>query len=197
MEASPAPAPAPPPPQSIMVKRCSTWPHIHINKYATKKGGKKPWRGSPNAPMWHSHCMVIFRFAFSVIYRGSKLVVGWSWTPLDHNRFEKKNKIKKKKKISFIIPHPIVHPLSLFLLLTPLGWYLWRVQHKVWCLKSAPTCKWFTNIRSQSMMKRIINSHNSAWFGHLKTKESNLAAFHTIIQSIQNSTVLEPLILYL
>ena len=47
-------------------------------------------------------------------------------------------------------------------------------------------------------MKRIINSQ--LWFGHLRTKEikeSNLEACHTITQSIQNSTVLESLILYL
>ena len=74
---------------------------------------------------------------------------------------------------------------------------MWRVTEKRY-LKSAPTCVWFTNTRSQS----IINTWRDTkfaqlWFSHLGTKESNLDACHTIIQSIQNSTVLEPLILYL
>ena len=39
--------------------------------------------------------------------------------------------------------------------------------------------------------------HSVLWFGHLGTKELNLEACHTITQSIQNSTVLVPLIFYL
>ena len=65
-------------------------------------------------------------------------------------------------------------------------------------LKLAPTSVWFTNIRIQSIIntwKRRINSQ--IWFGYLGIKESNLEACHTITQSIHNSTVLEPLILYL
>ena len=39
--------------------------------------------------------------------------------------------------------------------------------------------------------------HSQLWLGHLGTKESNLEVCHTVAQSIQNSTVLEPLIFYL
>ena len=45
-------------------------------------------------------------------------------------------------------------------------------------------------------LKRMINSQ--LWFGHLLgIKESKPEACYTVSQSIQNSTVLEPLILYL
>ena len=66
-------------------------------------------------------------------------------------------------------------------------------------LKLAPICVFFTNIRSQSIINNGRgDSHNS---GHIYIKPFHNKgieqACHTITQSMQNSTVLEPLILYL